>query len=94
MRTVAERDANMLIVKGGDMKRVEAYLPDNYIALVESEEGEVLVIGYDHAGWTAEDYVIPRLASGLMFAEVVAGGTISVVELGPGDTGTDMTLDV
>jgi len=33
----------------------------------------VIVRGEDYAGWTLEDYVIPRLASGMIFTkEVIA----------------------
>lgn len=31
----------------------------------------VLIGGVDKAGWTLDDYVIPRLASGLHFAKEV-----------------------
>lgn len=62
-----------LNVYGADSaKHVAEYLPGNYkvtgthrssmYRLVVEVEGE------DVAGWTAEDYVIPRLASGLMWA--------------------------
>lgn len=53
--------------------RVAAYLPANY-EVVGTEtyrtSSEVLVKGTDVAGWTAEGYVIPRLATGLLVAEV------------------------
>jgi hypothetical protein len=49
---------------------VEAYLPDNYkvISRVPQHLGHVAYIiqGQDVAGWTMEDYVIPRLASGMI----------------------------
>jgi hypothetical protein len=47
---------------------VREYLPGNYeVVGWLSTEGEftTLVAGYDNAGWTLDDYVIPRLASGL-----------------------------
>lgn len=56
---------------------IERYLPDNYKVLGELEyEGDdrmmagscVIVGGHDNAGWTMDDYVIPRLASGLITA--------------------------
>jgi hypothetical protein len=53
---------------------VERYLPDNYrvIGHVVTGDGHRLVIaGDDFAGWTLDDYVIPRLASGLHFAREV-----------------------
>jgi hypothetical protein len=43
---------------------VRAYLPGNY-EVVAAVEDRVLIEGVDIAGWTLEDYVIPRLASGL-----------------------------
>lgn len=42
---------------------VARYLPANYWVVSEGEE-LVVVEGYDHAGWTLDDYVIPRLLSG------------------------------
>lgn len=60
----------------GPRKTIEAYLPANYrvIGEVDSPLGEplpghyVVIQGEDNAGWTLDDYVIPRLASGLYFA--------------------------
>jgi hypothetical protein len=53
--------------------RVAQYLPANY-EVVGTEtyrtSSEVLVKGTDVAGWTAEGYVIPRLATGLLVAVV------------------------
>jgi hypothetical protein len=53
--------------------RVAQYLPANY-EVVGTEtyrtSSEVLVKGTDVAGWTADGYVIPRLATGLLVAEV------------------------
>lgn len=55
---------------------VAAYLPAGYevTGSVETARGDqpgglcVLIEGKDNAGWTLEDYVIPRLASGNYFA--------------------------
>lgn len=53
-----------------DVETVAAYLPGNYS--VSSADGEwVYVSGHDMPGWTLDGYVIPRLASGLVFAEEV-----------------------
>jgi hypothetical protein len=53
--------------------RVAQYLPANY-EVVGTEtyrnSSEVLVKGTDVAGWTADGYVIPRLATGLLVAVV------------------------
>lgn len=63
---------------------VERYLPDNYrvvgtIAVPPGCELDVaysashllVIAGADDCGWTLDDYVIPRLGSGLYFAEEV-----------------------
>lgn len=53
-------------------ERVEAYLPANYSVAEEDPSSRTCVIrGEDVAGWTLDDYVLPRLASGLMFGEEV-----------------------
>jgi len=47
---------------------VRAYLPGNYYVVGSvSTAGRVvtLIAGRDDAGWTLDDYVLPRLASGL-----------------------------
>lgn len=57
---------------GASQKMVAAYLPSNYRVDGESvtEFGDplILISGIDVAGWTMEDYIIPRLASGLLRA--------------------------
>lgn len=62
-------------VYNGDTKRVAAYLPGNYRAVGEYEDAfgkpYVHIEGKDVAGWTMQDYVIPRLASGLMYVDDV-----------------------
>jgi hypothetical protein len=55
---------------------VAAYLPDNYRVTgtrPDPRVGWVVVIieGEDVAGWTLDDYVLPRLASGLYFGREV-----------------------
>lgn len=55
-------------------ERVAAYLPSNYSVLdsdiTEHGGGDTVVIGgRDNAGWTLDAYVLPRLASGLMFGK-------------------------
>ncbi len=59
-----------------DRSHLEAYLPSNYKVLVSQNlsngKGEIFIIGgEDNAGWTLDDYVIPRLGSGLIFAEEI-----------------------
>lgn len=62
-----------------DRQRVAAFLPHNYdvqsftLALPDGEVVErLLIVGSDVAGWTLDDYVLPRLASGLIFAEEIS----------------------
>jgi len=55
------------------LKEVEAYLPDNYKASEISNPGSsweviIIIVGEDFAGWTLDGYVIPRLASGNIYA--------------------------
>lgn len=56
--------------KGRDhLETVRRYLPSNYTA--DSDGGNIWIHGEDNAGWTLDGYVIPRLASGLYYAEEV-----------------------
>lgn len=52
------------------IERVHAYLPSNY-GVRKLDDGRLEIYGHDVAGWTLDEYVIPRLASGLIFAEEV-----------------------
>lgn len=52
---------------------VAPYLPANYKVEADESSSGSIISGYDSAGWTLDDYVIPRLASGLIFAEECAG---------------------
>lgn len=49
---------------------VADYLPSNYRIVAKGDEA-VLVAGTDDHGWTADGYVLPRLGSGLIRAEVI-----------------------
>lgn len=56
---------------------IRAYLPENYelvgrTPIRASNKVQFLLVGRDVAGWTLDDYVLPRLASGLYFGEEVA----------------------
>lgn len=56
-------------------EQLDAYLPNNYGISFEGENQGRLVFeieGEDVAGWTLDGYVIPRLASGLIWAEEIA----------------------
>jgi hypothetical protein len=53
---------------------VDPYLPAGYVTVVESDtdgQPRTLIAGQDIAGWTLDDYVLPRLASGLHFGEEI-----------------------
>jgi hypothetical protein len=71
-------------VKQSDPDQVAAYLPGNYriVHVIEDDSlgRHIIIEGQDHAGWTLDDYVIPRLASGLYWAAEV-DATVPVAEL-------------
>lgn len=50
------------------VSEVDPYLPGNYSCEVSVDRG-TRIYGYDRAGWTMDAYVIPRLASGCIFAK-------------------------
>jgi hypothetical protein len=52
---------------------VEAYLPKRYAVAAETRK-LVVIRGTDYAGWTLEEYVIPRLWSGLITAREMGTG--------------------
>ncbi len=66
------------------LEDVQNYLPVGYSAKMETLPGNqagktsnamrIVIRGYDIAGWTLDDYVIPRLASGLIVANEVFDG--------------------
>ncbi len=47
--------------------RVGRFLPNSFIVVADPAGDLVLVAGFDHAGWSRDEYVLPRLASGLIF---------------------------
>jgi hypothetical protein len=57
----------------------EPYMPSNYVVLhVESTNDPkrpqwrfAVIGGHDKAGWTLDDYVLPRLASGGMYGHEI-----------------------
>ena len=53
-------------------KEVGQYLPSNY-RIIEATDDHCIVAGEDRAGWTLEDYVIPRLGSGWIRSEIMGG---------------------
>ncbi len=58
------------VAAGRSRKEVEQYLPANYELVSDHDadpEGRIkncVIQGRDDHGWTLDDYVIPRLASG------------------------------
>ncbi len=51
-------------ISGGEPDVVATYLPSNY-EVVGVAGNKVIIAGTDDHGWTLDDYVLPRLASGL-----------------------------
>lgn len=60
-----------------DAEHLTRYLPDNYEVyghrFPDGPGGKIVLLirGHDVAGWTMEGYVLPRLASGLLWGEEV-----------------------
>lgn len=63
------------IVNNATVGAVSAYLPGNYevIFTFENERGNeaCVIAGTDSCGWTLNDYVMPRLASGMYGCEEI-----------------------
>jgi hypothetical protein len=47
---------------------VERYLPSNYSCFMYPRTDTIVICGDDVAGWTLDNYVIPRLQSGNIIA--------------------------
>ena len=59
--------------------RAENYMPRNY--RVVEHQHSLYLVGSDVAGWTLDGYVLPRLASGSIFAtEVDDSSTLCALE--------------
>lgn len=56
-----------IAINSSDAAKVARFLPSNYEVNGFDADGCVLISGEDVAGWTLRDYVLPRLASGLIF---------------------------
>jgi hypothetical protein len=50
------------------VRRVGNYLPANYWATYDRARDCIVITGSDVAGWTLDGFVVPRLASGFIFA--------------------------
>lgn len=62
----------LAIAKTGKSKQVADYLPANYKVIGRTlDNNGTIIVGVDDHGWTLADYVIPRLASGLIACEEV-----------------------
>lgn len=66
------RFAKVNITLSDTAETVKRYLPDNYVVIYEGNDIDneyVIIMGEDVAGWTLDDYVLPRLASGMIFGK-------------------------
>ncbi|KPL26820.1 MAG: hypothetical protein AMJ72_12295 [Acidithiobacillales bacterium SM1_46] len=60
------------IAATGKTKEVAQYLPNNYKVIGRTcDNTGTIIVGVDNAGWTMDDYVIPRLGSGMIYCEEV-----------------------
>jgi hypothetical protein len=60
------------IAATGKAKEVAQYLPNNYQTLGRTLDNTgTIIVGVDDHGWTLDDYVIPRLGSGMIHCEEV-----------------------
>lgn len=79
------RQAKVYVRTDGNpsLETVQRYLPSNYAArpAVINGDQHILIEGADMMGWTLDDYVIPRLISGLIFVEELT--TEDRLERGP-----------
>lgn len=62
---------------GSSKETIERYLPENY-RIISTGVTDHLVAGVDDSGWTLDDYVLPRLVSGLHFGREVKGTQLVV----------------
>lgn len=62
-------------VSGNRPELIAKFLPHNY-EVVASMGEYTLIGGIDDSGWTMQDYVIPRLRSGLMGCNEVKDPTV------------------
>jgi hypothetical protein len=82
-RSLINGEARFAVLRGArSVEEALRYLPDNY-TLMESFEvaGQtatgrkelwIVIGGVDDAGWTLDNYVLPRLQSGLIFGEEIS----------------------
>lgn len=73
-------------IVSGNVKQDEVanYLPKNYSVIHQDRNGcGILIAGEDDHGWTMDDYIIPRLASGMIVANEVWPVFTNTGETGP-----------
>ena len=81
-----------VVTNADSTEQVARYLPDNYEVyghrFPDGPTGRIVVLirGTDNAGWTMEDYVISRLASGLLWATEIVVHDDWRYEVANGDT--------
>jgi len=68
--------------RGLTQEIVQAYLPSNYEVRGTHEDGAIVICGVDNLGWTLDDYVIPRLASGNYTAHEATQDDLDEVSVG------------
>lgn len=72
-------------VRGRDTtKTVAAYLPQNY-RILGNDGPNIIIGGVDNRGWTLDDYIIPRLASGMMICKEIDLTLEAILEYDPLD---------
>ena len=60
------------IAQTGKSKSVAQYLPNNFKVLGRTlDNAGTIIVGVDDHGWSLDQYVIPRLASGMIHCEEV-----------------------
>ncbi|HUW44358.1 MAG TPA: hypothetical protein VMW50_01055 [Dehalococcoidia bacterium] len=60
------------IAQTGKSKDVAQYLPKNFTVIGRTlDNSGTVIVGVDDHGWSLDQYVIPRLASGMIHCEEV-----------------------
>ena len=79
MKTILH--TQLLKVHSCNVEEVSNYLPSNFEVIGFTLGQDALIVaGIDNHGWTVDEYVIPRLGSGLIHAERLEHNeTISVL---------------
>lgn len=59
-----------VVLSKESLETVQRYLPEHFGAY-KNDAGIIIIFGEDVAGWTMQDYVLPRLSSGLIAAREI-----------------------